>query len=127
VILCPKCLRSPRAPGLWRYEVESVDLLGTDIAHQEWRPFRSETAPGNPQVHDTTQVLQVSDPFQFTICDPGTIDRRIRTETGVEVNILVVGPPLRLRVATGHRGVLQALRQAERKCEARRAKAGDDL
>src|SRR2546427_8240778 len=81
-------------PELWGLEVEGVDFLGADIAHQEWRPLRSEAAPRKPHGHDATEVLQVSHPFQFTIRDAGAIDRRIPTGTGVEVNILVVGRPL---------------------------------
>src|SRR5439155_17069433 len=79
---------------LWIYKVKSVELLGADIAHQKRRPIRSETARRQPCSYNATEILQVGDPFQFTICDANTVDRRIRTKTSIEVDVFAIGRPL---------------------------------
>src|SRR6266568_4015671 len=85
---------SSLARTLWRFKIKSVDLLGADIAHQKRRPIRSETAPRQPCIYNATEILQVGDPFQFTICDANTVDRRIRTKTSIEVDVFAIGRPL---------------------------------
>ena len=88
------CKNASRRPCSRCIEIERVEFLGTNVAHQERRAVRREAAPGNPRCYDAPEAHETGHMLQFSVCDAHSGDGWFRAVTTVEVHILAVSRPL---------------------------------
>src|SRR5450432_1335255 len=79
--------------GSWDIEVESVDFLGSCIAHEDGRTVGSQTEPSRPWSDDPSEIFETHNLFNFLIKQTYAEDSLICGETVVEINKLAIRRP----------------------------------